>query len=72
VAKDAAGRGRRGRTGSRKKNGVAATRCSRSAKDGEAGELNLLFVKKIAGPRRARGAAGLLPPVLRGWRSRSA
>jgi glycyl-tRNA synthetase beta chain len=67
VAKDAAGAWTQAAQGFAKKNGVAVTELQQAAKDpAKPAELNLLFVRKIAGRAVGELVPGMLAAVLRG------
>jgi glycyl-tRNA synthetase beta chain len=67
VARDAAGAWTQAAQGFAKKNGVAVTELQQAPKDpAKPGELNLLFVKKVAGRATSELVPGILAGVLRG------
>jgi glycyl-tRNA synthetase beta chain len=67
VARDAAGAWTQAAQGFAKKNGVAVTDLQQAPKDpAKPGELNLLFVRKVAGRATSELVPGILAGVLRG------
>ena len=67
VAKDAAGAWTQAAQGFARKNGVAVTDLQQAPKDpAKPGELNLLFVKRVAGRATSELVPGILAGVLRG------